>query len=227
MNNKKIIISILVLIVLILSIVLFNKNAPEVIVEDTVATTATATTTTSGKMVVNATVKPTTSTNESDQVFNYENGTYWGIIKKSAIANGKLVLTIDFLQSFDTNKATAIAAIEDDVCKYPSNAGIKSKQEFLAKVRSLPESEVDNFMATTFCFPNGLEYYRNASSQLRSKDVAANFIAYYPAYPSFEITNTGSITTLNTVINTQSPANANWQITIKDNKIVEMFQPSK
>ncbi|MBC7982061.1 hypothetical protein H7X65_03210 [Candidatus Parcubacteria bacterium] len=226
MNNKKIIISILVLIALILSIILFNKTGPQVMNTDEVATTTSATaTTTPGKMVVNPTVKQNTSTNESSQIYNYENGVYWGIIKKSAITGNKLVLTIDFLQTFETHKEMVLASIQDDICKYPSNMGIKSKQEFYTKVSGLQESQISDYMATSGCFPNGIEYYRNASALLRSKDVAANFIAYYPKAPSDELTNTGSITTLNGVINTQGPANPRWQITIKNNKVVELYQP--
>ncbi len=225
MNNKKIIVSILVLIVLILSIVLFNKTSPRVIENDEVATTTTSSSTTDGKMVVDSSIKPATVVNESSANYEYTNGVYWGIIKKSAIANGKLILTIDFLQSFATQKETVLAAIQDDVCKFPSNMGIKNKQEFVAKVMTLTEGEIGAFIAKTNCFPDGITYYRNASAQLISKDVAANFIAFYPAYPSTTITNTGNMNTLNTFINTQGPSNPKWQVTIKDNKVVGLNQP--
>lgn len=227
MNNKKIIVSISVLIILILSIVLFNKNAPNVIGGDNVATTTDITASTTapkGKMVVNSSVKPTTIVNESGN-YAYTNGVFWGVITKSNIANGKLILTVDFLQSFSSDKETAVAAIEDDMCQPPSNEGIKNKQEFLAKVKSLSESEVDEFMSKTGCFPNGIVYYRNSSPMLRSKDVATNFIAYFPEAPSFEITNTGDMNILNKILNIQGPANPKWQITIKDNKVVELNQP--
>ncbi len=217
----------MVLIVLILSIVLFNKAAPDVMQTGEVATTTASTTTATGKMVVNGGVKTATVANESNQVYNYENGVYWGIIKKSAIANNKLVLTVDFLQSFATQKETVLAAIEDDVCKYPSNAGIQSKQEFLNIVKKLQEGQIGDYMAKTGCFPKGIHYLRNASAQLRSKDVAPNFIAYYPAAPSTTMTNTGSMAALNTVINAQGPSNPEWQITIKNNQVVELYQPSK
>lgn len=227
MNNKKIIISILVLIVLILSIILFNKTGPGVIQNGEVATTTdeVSSTSTGGKMVVDSSIKTATVVNESNTNYEYTNGVYWGIIKKSAIVNGKLVLTIDFLQSFATPKETLLAAIQDDVCKFPSNQGIKNKQEFINKVMALNESEIGAFVAKTGCFPNGISYYRNATAQLTSKDVAANFIAYYPAYPSTTITNTGNATTLNTFINKQGPSNPAWQITIKDNKVVSLNQP--
>ena len=222
MNNKKILISILVLLVLILSIVLFNKTAPQVIQTDEVGmgTTSTA----GGKMVVDSTIKPRAVANGSAGNNEYTNGVFWGIIKKSAIVNGKLVLTIDFVQSFATPKETLLAAIQDDICKFPSNQGIKSKQEFIAKVTALKDSEFSAFVVKTGCFPNGVVYYRNASAELISKDVAANFIAYYQKNGATETTNTGNIETLNSYVNLVGPSNPKWQITIKDNKVVSLNQ---
>ncbi|MBC7766662.1 hypothetical protein H7Y21_01560 [Arenimonas sp.] len=223
MNNKKIIISISVLIVLILAIILFNKTGPQVLQNDEVSTATTSTA--GGKMVVDNTIKPATIVNEPSTNYEYQNGVFWGIIKKSAIANGKLILTIDFIQSFATQKETILAAIQDDVCKFPSNQGIKTKQEFINKVMSLNDTELSALISKTNCFPNGIVYYRNASAKLISKDVASNFIAYYPKNGTVETTNTGNMETLNTYVNLVGPSNPKWQITIKDGKVVSLNQP--
>jgi len=224
-NNKKIIAAIAVLIILILSVIIFNKRAPEVMTTDEVATTTDAVASTSGKMAVDNTIKPSTSVNESAGNNEYKNGTYWGVVKKSAIANGKLILTIDFLQSFSTKKETVIAAIQDDVCPIPSNMGLKTKQEFVAKIMSLGENEIEAFIAKTSCFKNGITYLRNSNTQLVSRDMAANFIAYYPPATQGGVSNTGNIDVLNKILTSQGPANPQWQITIKDSKIVSMNQP--
>ncbi len=222
MNNKKIIISILVLIVLILSIVLFNKNAARIEDAGMMATTTNATTTKSGS---NKNPSGSPAAVASNPTGNYENGTYSGYIKKSAITSNKLILTVDFIQTFDTKKAALIAAIQDDVCHLPSNMGIRSKEEFIARVENLKESEIEDYNTTQIhCFTKGVVYTRNPSAETRSKEVAKNFTAQYISYPSYAYGNTTAMGTLNTAVNATAAANYVWKITVKDNLVTDLQQ---
>ncbi len=220
--NKKGIISIIILLVVIASaIVFFNRNKG--IDEDAVQVGNVTAPETGGKMVVDNTIKEASTSTESVE---YENGIYWGFVKGSEIVNGTAVLSIDFLQSFATEKEQLVASIEDDFCTISTQVPYKTKAEFLTAAKALKESEVDAFISTTSCFPNGMNYFRNASSQLRDKALADNFIAYYDNGDG--IINTGNAQTLHNILKNRADTSSNWQITIQNNKITtlnESFRP--
>lgn len=236
---KNILISILAIIIVALTVTLVVKDRTEIVENSapvattSVATTGvTATSTNNPKMVVASTTTTLTASTAAEGDA-YENGVYWAKIKGSKIVNGNLVVSVDFLQSFANNKDTVIAAIEDGYCTYDySDSPYKTKQEFINKVKSLREEQVDEFVSTVNCFPNGIIYFRNASTKLRDKTMSANFIAY-PAYADssnigYMSSNTRDMQTLNAILNDSTKNYTEWNVILKDNKIqvlTQMFRP--
>ena len=140
-----------------------------------------------------------------------------------------MVLTIDFIQSFDNKKDALVASIENDYCTISSSdVYYKTKQDFLNAAKKISENEVDDFMGTTRCFPNGLVYFINASDKLRDKNVADNFVAtaVFVDRRIGEEVQIKDINTLNKLLNNpnENIEDSEWQLTIKNNMVTNLKQ---
>ncbi len=127
-----------------------------------------------------------------DQSIDYTTGTHLGYIMSAKAESGRVYLSIDFLQSFITNKAAFLSAIEDDYCSlekiiahvnatYPENTNskiiqdfqsLKTKEDTLIYFGKVSIKDIDVISPYTGCFPNGVRYTRNKSKIVRDRSIS-------------------------------------------------------
>lgn len=127
-----------------------------------------------------------------DQSVDYTTGTHQGYVMSAKEENGRVYLSIDFLQSFTIHKGAFMAALEDDYCNvekikthidttYPSDTPVKivqelrnlsTKEDVLIYFGKVLERDIDAVSNYTGCFPNGIRYFRNKSKVVRERTIS-------------------------------------------------------